>query len=454
MLPDFIPYIIKRESYIDSETCEPKCWSYDKKFRLYHTPSKRLVKFLKIDKAYYVDEFLESSIALVLECNTANDKTQYTIVSTLEDLKSPLWFDYLKVIDPQIIVARKNNKWRVINDKLQMRCFFEYDSLEEYISLSTNRIFFVGKKGDKYGILNEDLFIRFQFDYTSITCNNALGIFVLEGNSVTTVFDIDNNSISKFQFIISSIKDINEGCIVVERDKKYCVYDTDTQSFITDKWFNNIDTFQNGFSLCDKRYILYRDGKIVDLGEACYYRTGDIIYSTYHLHDEVWGVSIFRQEKFLCKITHDKGPRGIFYYHIVGGKYLEVGSHNMKYLMNTPQAIYDFEGNLLPISILNDIPKENKIDAYKIASGYWAKKRSKAHKKVFVMDDIEEFENKHFSKSKYLSGWDSYELLEIEHNLLRLKTMSVDAEFGCDWTLVGYIYNDINLWADIHISND
>lgn len=113
MLPDFIPYIIKRESYIDSETGEPKCWSYDNKFRLYHIPSKRLVKFLKIEKAYYVDEFLESSIALVLECNTANDKTQYTIVSTLEDLKSPLWFDYLKVIDPQIIVARKNNKWGV-----------------------------------------------------------------------------------------------------------------------------------------------------------------------------------------------------------------------------------------------------------------------------------------------------------------------------------------------------
>lgn len=257
MLPDFIPYIIKRESYIDSETGEPKGWSYDKKFRLYHVPSKRLVEFSEIDKVYYVDEFLELSIALVLECNTTNNKTQYTVVSTLDDLHSPLWFDFLKVITPQIIVVRKNSKWGIINDKLQMRCFFEYDSLEEYISLLTNRLFFVAKKGDKYGILNEDLSIRFQFDYTSITCNNTLGIFVLKGNSVTTVFDIDNNSISKFQFEISSIKDINEGCIVVGREKNtvYMILIRRTSSRINGSIILTPSKMDSAFVIKDIYYI-------------------------------------------------------------------------------------------------------------------------------------------------------------------------------------------------------
>lgn len=31
--------------------------------------------------------------------------------------------------------------------------------------------------------------------------------------------------------------------------------------------------------------------------------------------------------------------------------------------------------------------------------------------------------------------------------------MSVD-EDGCNWSLIGYIYNDIKMWIDINISND
>lgn len=262
------------------------------------------------------------------------------------------------------------------------------------------------------------------------------------------------NSISKLPFVISSIKDINEGCIVVEKNKEYCIYDTDTQRFITERWYSNIDTFQNGFSLCDRRYILYRDGRIVDLGEMRFDRSGEIIYSTSHLHDGLWNISIFRREKFLCEITHDKGERGIFYHRIIEDRYLEVGSHNMKYFTNTPQALYNFDGESLPISMLNDLPKSNKRETVKIQNCTQTNKHNNSNKKNVVVEDVEAYENLQFPKSKYLSSWDDYELIELQPNLLRLKTMSVDAEFGCDWSLIGYIYNGIKLWADINISND
>ena len=56
-------------------------------------------------------------------------------------------------------------------------------------------------------------------------------------------------------------------------------------------------------------------------------------------------------------------------------------------------------------------------------------------------------------KTSILTGYDSYDIVELEPNLLRLKTMSVD-EDGCYWSLVGYIYNDIKMWVDVKISND
>ena len=267
MLPEFIPYIIKRVSYVDHITGESHGWSYEKKYRLYHIPTKKLMKF-SVDRAHYVDGSLVSSTAIVLERKDDSGHDRYTIVNSIEDLSSPLWFDYLKVITPQLIIVKKDKKWGVVNDHLQMRCFFEYDSMDEYISSDLDRVFIIAKRNGKCGLLNEDLSIRFPFNYDSITCNGRLGIFVLQGDSSTKVYDIEDNSISKFSFIATSIKEINEGCIIVGNNGKYCVYDKDAQCFLCDRWFGEIDSFQNGFCLCDRRYILERNGHIIDLGEG------------------------------------------------------------------------------------------------------------------------------------------------------------------------------------------
>lgn len=452
MLPNFIPYIIKRESYIDCETGESKGWSYDKEYRLYHVPSKRLVKQPKIDKVYYVDEFLESFIALVLECKDSESTTKYTVINTIEDLKSPLWFDYLTAITPQIIIVRKEDKWGIINDKLQMKCFFEYDSLDEYISFPDNNIFIIGKKNGKYGLLNKNLSVIFSFEYTSISCNCTLGIFVLRRESSTIIFDVVNNIKTILPFAISSIKEINEGCIIVERNKMLCVYDSDSQKFITNKWFDNIDTFQNGFALCDGRYILYRNGQIIDLESTGFYRMGNIVYSTKQIGDNDWSVSIYIRDKFVSEFTHKKNRYGFFYCHVLDDKYVEIGSYSDKYNLHTLESLYDLYGNKVNTSLKNECqPEKKKIPIF--SNSYHAKRLKSHGGKLYEVDNIEDFENKHFSKSKPLTQSDSYEIIELASNLLRISTMFVD-DGACYWDLHGYIYNDINLWADIHISND
>ena len=60
MLPEFIPYIIKRVSYVDPVTGKSHGWSYEKKYRLYHIPTEKLMRFI-VDRAHYVDESLVSS---------------------------------------------------------------------------------------------------------------------------------------------------------------------------------------------------------------------------------------------------------------------------------------------------------------------------------------------------------------------------------------------------------
>ncbi|MCM1142192.1 MAG: hypothetical protein NC453_26780, partial [Muribaculum sp.] len=409
-------------------------------------------EFSEIDKVYYVDEFLESSIALVLECKDSKNITKYTVVNTIEDLKSPLWFDYLLAITPQIILVRKGDRWGIINDKLQMKCFFEYDSLDEYISLSDNKIFIIGKKNGKYGLLNKDLSVVFTFEYTSITCNSKLGIFVLQSENLTILFDVVNNSITRLPFVISSVTEINEGCLIVERNKKYCVYDSDGQKFITDRWFDDIDIFQNGFALCDRRYILYRNGKIKDLGANGFNRMGNIVYLTKHIGDDEWSVSIYLKDEFVSKFNHKKNRHGFFYCRVLDDKYVEIGSYSDKYNLHTLESLYDLYGNKVNASLKSKCQTDKKKTP--IFSNSYHAKRLKSHEgKLYEIDNVEEFENKHFSKSKPLTRSDSFEIIELASKLLRISTMFVD-DGACYWSLHGYIYNDIKLWADIHISND
>ena len=453
MLPEFVPYIVNRKSHVDLSTGKTLGWRFDKIYRLFHIPTGEIKNFSNIVRMYYVDEFLRTSTTLVLECQDKERNTKYTIVNNINDIKSPLWFDYLEVVTPQIIVVRKSNKWGIINDKLQMKCFFEYDSLEEYISLNDQRIFIIAEKDGKYGLLNEDLSIKFPFDFDTITCNCSLGVFVLQSEDATTVFDVEVNNITKFPFIIRSIKDINEGCIVVEKNKMYNVYDSDAQRFISDEWFGDIDTFQNGFSLCDGRYILYRDGSIVDLGKGlrCN-RTDDVVYSTKHLQDDEWEITVFRRHAFVSRFTHIKDRYGFFYCRVMGEQYLEIGSYSDKYSLHTPEALYNMEGKSVSMSLKHDFPpKEKKTEKMSSVSEL---NRYKSHGgKSYKIDNIDDFENKFFPNSKHLSTSDEFEVIELEQNLLRLETMDVD-DGRCYWHLLGYIYNGIKLWVDIKISND
>lgn len=298
MLPEFIPYIIREVSYVDKLTGESHGWSYEKKYRLYHVPTKKILK-KSIDRAYFVDGSLALSTAIVLEMKDDAGHGRYTIVNTIDDLRSLLWFDYLEVITPQLIIVRKDKKWGVVNDHLQMKCFFEYDSMDEYISIEHDSVYIVAKSSGKYGLLNEDLSIRFPFNYDSITCNSSLGIFVLQSKSSTTIYDIEDNSVSEFPFIANSVKDINEGCIIVKNNGAYCVYDKDAQCFVCDRWFDEIDTFQNGFCLCDRRYILERNGNIVDLGGGHWFsRSGEIVYSTTHIQGDEWLIRVYKKISF------------------------------------------------------------------------------------------------------------------------------------------------------------
>lgn len=452
MLPEFIPYIIKRVSYVDPVTGKSHGWSYEKKYRLYHIPTEKLMRFI-VDRAHYVDESLVSSTAIVLERKDDSGHDRYTIINTIDDLNSPLWFDYLEVITPQLIIVIKDKKWGVVNDHLQMRCFFEYDSMDEYISSDLDRVFIIAKRNGKCGLMNEDLSIRFPFNYDSITCNSRLGIFVLQGDSSATIYDIEDNSISKFPFIANSIKEINEGCIIVRNNGKYCVYDKDAQCFLSDRWFGEIDSFQNGFCLCDRRYILERNGHIIDLGEGKWFdRSGEIVYSTTHIQGDEWLIKVYKKDKFLYEFSHTKGSYGIFYCRVIGGKYVEVGRFSDKYSLHTPEALYDLEGNSVPLSAKNGY-ETKKTNSTKLTNIYHAYGFRSQPTKRYDIENVKDFENKYFGDSKYLTGYDSYDIVELEPNLLRLKTMSVD-EDGCYWSLVGYIYNDIKMWVDVKISND
>lgn len=452
MLPEFIPYIINRISYIDQVTGESQGWSYEKKYRLYHVPTKKLLK-KSVDRAYFVDESLMMSTAIVLELKDDEGQNSYTIVNRIDDLRSPLWFDYLNVITPQLIIVRKDKKWGVVNDRLQMKCFFEFDSMDEYISLEHNSVYIIAKMNGKYGLLNEDLSIRFPFNYDSITCNSRLGIFVLFNESSTTIYDIEDNSVSKFPFIANSIEEINEGCIIVKNNGKYCVYDKDAQRFICDRWFGEIDTFQNGFCLCDGRYILERNGNIIDLGKGQRFsRSGEIVYSTIHIQGDEWWVRVYQKNKFLYDFRHVKRNYGIFYCRVIGGKYIEVGRFIDKYSLHTAEALYDMEGHSVPFSVKDGYDNKKSISS-KLTNIYHAYGFRIKPTKQYSIENVEEFENKLFSKSKYLSHSDAYDIVELKPNLLRLEIMSVD-EGCCYWRLVGYIYDGIKMWADIKISND
>lgn len=454
MLPEFIPYIVKRVSYVDSTTGKSHGWSYEKKYRLYHVPSKKLIKFIPIERIHYVDGSLTQSTSLVLECKNKAGQDKYTIINSIEDLESPLWFDYLKVITHQLILVRKDKKWGVINDRLQMKCFFEFDSMEEFISTQFDKVFIIAKKDEKYGLLNEDLSIRFNFLYDSIECNWKLGIFVLQTQSSITVFDVEDSSISKFPFIANSIKSINEGCMIVERNSKYCVYDKDAQKFLTDIWFDDIDRFQNGFCLCDHRYILERNGSLIDLGEGQrFVRSGEIVYSTTHIQGDDWLVKVYKREKYLYEFTHTKGRYGIFYCRVIEDRYVEVGNFSDKYSHHNPEALYDMDGQSVTLSMVrkNDT---SRTEVYRLSNKYHARGFRVQPSKRHEVENVEEFERLHFNKSKYLTGSDSYDLIELESNLLRLETMSVDCDGSCDWSLVGYIYNDMNMWVDVNITND
>lgn len=137
---------------------------------------------------------------------------------------------------------------------------------------------------------------------------------------------------------------------------------------------------------------------------------------------------------------------------MINGKYVEVGRFSDKYSLHTPEALYDLEGHSVPISA-KDGYDNRKCDPNKLTNIYHAYGFRTQPIKPYCIENVEDFEGQLFNKSKYLTDYDDYDIVELQPNLLRLKTMSVD-EDGCCWSLVGYIYNGIKMWADIKISND
>lgn len=110
------------------------------------------------------------------------------------------------------------------------------------------------------------------------------------------------------------------------------------------------------------------------------------------------------------------------------------------------------EGNTVPLSATNGY-EAKKNNPEKLTNIYHAHGFRVQPTKSYDIENVKEFENKYFSKSKYLTAYDDYDIVELEPNLLRLEIMSVD-EDGCCWNLVGYIYNGIKMWVNINISND
>lgn len=456
MLPNLIPYYIRKENYINLETGERQ---YEHKYyaRLYDVKSEKIIK-LNLSSASYIDRSLKTSCSLLISKDKYTPNYRQAIINKIEDLDSPLWFEDCTVISPQLILVKKNNKYGIVDDKISIRQFFEFDKINVYTCNLNDFTFIIASKNGRYGVLKENMQELIPFEHENITCNLLLGLLVFSRNNITTIFDIQTKSKKiEIPLKIDSIQDISENCIIVEKSKKYNVFDMDTSRLISDIWFTEIDKFENGFSLCNGQYILKKDGTLIKMSDSRgLRRSKDIVYNAKPLTDNLWEIKVFKEDNFITKFTHNKRGYGIFSYKMIGEKYFEIGSFSDKRDCNFIEAYYDIYGNNVSKDVVMNY-KNNLLERNPIIRelGTWNRYHEK-NPEGLIDVDIEEFDWKHFPNSHLLKNAEyGYELRELAPNLLSLEIAYLDDDTGrLYWRFVGYIYKDINLWANIIISNE
>ena len=190
----------------------------------------------------------------------------------------------MKVLSPDIIVACRNGLYGIIDCRKAIKVFFEY----EYIRAYKEPPVFVVRKGSNYGVINIDNQVVLPFKYKSITHNSELGILVAQDANETLIYSILEGTISTISFSFKSIQSISEDIAVLKLDNNRSVlYNIEEKKLINNFSYKSATPMIDGFSLCSDSIVVYKDGSSVELEKGHYQKSGEIVYKTEYIEDNI-----------------------------------------------------------------------------------------------------------------------------------------------------------------------
>lgn len=339
-------------------------------------------------------------------------------------------------------VVVKGNKYAIVTSLRQAQNCVWYDSLKHTKVLN----YLIVKINSKYGIVSDLNEVLLQPVYDNAE-EIARGVVKISGGGRVGVFDTYSKSVA-VPLAYDDVLSLNESVAVVKINDKLRLFDVDIKKFIDNELlrYKHIDVFQNGYSLCyrdDRYFLLYKNGTEYEF-PACKYkmvRSGNIIWTLTESYD----INIFCERELRCTIT-DKVVDRIPSIKVIYDKYIDIGSHSMKYNHTTRIAVFDIDGNKLTeseiIRLDNRIKleKESKLISTLLKDTLWTIEGNRLYygKELKYTAPIEIENHEFLDLSKFYCG---FALLSI--------IWDVDPEFGVRSENVGYIDTSGNkYWKD------
>jgi hypothetical protein len=449
MIPKLIPYYISKSELVHPVTGE-KCDYYSSYYSLYDT-SKDTILDNHFSDIYYIDYSFHETCTLILQ----NKNRKYALVENTDDLNNIIWFDYIKVISPNTIVAQKNDLFGLLDCRRSIKLYFEYQQLTPYKYLNTT--YFIAKKEDKCGLVNENGKIVLPFDFDSITCNCNQGLFTASNkqNHTTLIFNIENSEKVIIPYIMAETTSISEDIAVFKTHKgHYVLYDLQNRKPLIKNVFGSATPMIDGFSLCSGNTIVYRDGTTFKFEEIKGLRRyGNILVSHSHIEENSWEINVYEKEKHISTFVFEKKEYGIFTSYVCLNKYIALGGHRMKYNTTNIQY-YDLYGNKLDFSSINSLVKEfeEKNKKNDLVEEIIYNYSNLKEQNEITGEEYDELVKKNIMGEP--NYFDKIRIFQLNEDLIFIEGLEYDPEFGWSVPLKKYKYKDKRMWKNIVIHND
>ena len=289
MDPYLVPYLVKISENVDPISGE-QCNNYTKSYDLFDTQAQKIIP-CKYSNAEYVDYSFTDSISLRVESEIGK-VTKYAIIKSADDIANASWYDQIIIITPNILVAKQNQFYGIIDDNNSILVPFLYEDVSAY--KCEDSIYLITKKNGKYGIIDEYGNDILPFDYKCISCNSKLGIFVLQLDNITIILNPRTQEETILYIQATDVIDISEGIALLKnKQSRYLLYDLENDKLLTNYSYSSASPMINGFSHCCGYILVYKDGRTFEFDkDANLCRSKSILYKANHIGDDVWQIIV------------------------------------------------------------------------------------------------------------------------------------------------------------------